>query len=194
MISLIKAGAQPVSQPPAARASASGSTQHGDRRSRRQACCRERAGNGGTAAARMLSPVIATRRAPGRPRQHESGAHRGPISEGHRSMQPVCSVHFCSDAPPLLAWLAPSKSDQHDHDRAGVPRRRASMPVLGRVGERSGKQRSFLALTATWESAAARDREIGRRAGDQHTRGTFAPSGGLGLTVPDGSARCEELR
>jgi hypothetical protein len=35
------------------------------------------------------------------------GAHRGEISEGHRSMQPVCSVHFCSDAPPLLAWHRP---------------------------------------------------------------------------------------
>jgi hypothetical protein len=22
-------------------------------------------------------------------------------------MQPVCSVHFCSDAPPLLAWHRP---------------------------------------------------------------------------------------
>jgi hypothetical protein len=53
---------------------------------------------------------------------------------------------------------------------------------------------AFFALAATWESAAARDREIGRRAGDQHNRRTFAPSGGLGLTVPDGSARCEELR
>jgi len=94
--------------------------------------------------ARMLSPVTATRRAPGRPRQHESGAHRGAISEGHRSMQPVCSVHFCSDAPPLLAWHRPLEGDQYDHDRAGVPRQRASMPVLGRVGERSGKQRSFL--------------------------------------------------
>jgi hypothetical protein len=104
----------------------------------------------------------------------------------------VCT--FAQTRLPFWRGIAPSKSDQHDHDRAGVPRRRASMPVLGRVGERSGKQRSFLALAATWESAAARDREIGRRAGDQHTRGTFAPSGGLGLTVPDGSARCEELR
>jgi len=57
--------------------------------------------------ARMLSPVTATRRATGRPRQHESGAHRGAIFEGHRSMQPVCSVHFCSDAHPLLAWHRP---------------------------------------------------------------------------------------
>lgn len=32
----------------------------------------------------MLSLVTATRRAPGRPRQHESGTHRGAISEGHR--------------------------------------------------------------------------------------------------------------
>jgi len=54
-----------------------------------------------------VSLVTATRQAPGRPRQHESGAHRGAISEGHRSMQPVCSVHFCSDAPPLLAWHRP---------------------------------------------------------------------------------------
>ena len=104
----------------------------------------------------------------------------------------VCT--FAQTRLPFWRGIAPSKGDQHDHDRAGVPRRRASMPVLGRVGERSGKQRSFLALAATWESAAARDREIDRRAGDQHTRGTFAPSGGLGLTVPDGSARCEELR
>ena len=133
--------------------------------------------------ARMLSPVTATRRAPGRPRQHESGAHRGAISEGHRSMQPVCSVHFCSDAPPLLAWHRPLEGDQYDHDRAGVPRQRASMPVLGRVGERSGKQTRFLRPRRDLGSGCRPDREIDRRAGDQGNRRTFAPSGGRGLTV-----------
>jgi hypothetical protein len=81
--------------------------------------------------------------------------------------------------------IAPLKGDQHDHDRAGVPRQRASMPVLGRVGERSGKQGRFLRprrdLGRRCRSDRARraDREI-------DSRRTSAPSDGRGLTVPDG--------
>ena len=52
---------------------------------------------------------------------------------------------------------------------------------------------AFFALAATWESAAARI-EKSTAAPGISTRRTFAPSGGLGLTVPDGPARCEELR
>jgi hypothetical protein len=87
--------------------------------------------------------------------------------------------------------VAPSKGDHHDHDRAGVPRQRASMPVLGRVGERSGKQGRFLRprrdLGRRCRSDRARraDREIERCAGRKPAN--LGPSGGSGLTVPDGS-------
>jgi hypothetical protein len=45
---------------------------------------------------------------------------------------------------------------------------------------------AFFALAATWESAAARIEKSTAAPGIQHNRRTFAPSGGLGLTVPDG--------
>ena len=201
MISLIKAGAQPVSQPPAARASASGSTQHGDRRSRRQACCRERAGNGGTAARRRQDDMRGCFRRSPRLAEHpddRASTKAAPIAarflKGTVRCSPCAVCTFAQTRLPFWRGIAPSKGDQHDHDRAGVPRQRASMPVLGRVGERSGKQRSFLRPRRDLGERGRSDREIDRRAGDQRSRGTFAPSGGLGLTVPDGPARCEELR
>jgi hypothetical protein len=70
--------------------------------------------------------------------------------------------------------------------RAGVSRQRASMPVLGRVSERSGKQRRFLRPRRDLGSGCQPDREIDCRAGDQGNRRTFAPTGGRGLTVVDG--------
>jgi len=91
---------------------------------------------------------------------------------------------------PIWLCIAPSKGDQHDHDRAGVPRQRASMPVLGRVGERSGKQGRILRpcrdLGQRCRSDRARrpDREIDRCAGDQSKPRSLTPSGGCGLTVP----------
>jgi hypothetical protein len=98
----------------------------------------------------------------------------------------VCT--FAQTRVPFWRGIAPSKGDQYDHDRAGVPRQRASMPVLGRVGERSGKHRSFLRPRRDLGERRRSDREIDRRAGDQDNRRAFAPSGGLGLTVPDGPA------
>ena len=97
-------------------------------------------------------------------------------------------------APPPGRAIAPSKGDRHDHDRAGVPRQRASMPVLGRVGERAGKQRPFFALAATWEGVASLGREIDRRAGNRGNQANFTPSGGCGLAVAAGPALCDELR
>ena len=60
------------------------------------------------------------------------------------------------------------------------------MPVLGRVSERSGKQRRFLRPRRDLGSGCQPDREIDCRAGDQGNRRTFAPTGGRGLTVVDG--------
>jgi hypothetical protein len=66
------------------------------------------------------------------------------------------------------------------------------MPILGGVGERSEKQRRFLRPRRDLGSGCRPDREIDCRAGNQGNRRTFAPSGGSGLTVPDG--RSDQLR
>ena len=79
--------------------------------------------------------------------------------------------------------IAPSKGDHHDHDRAGVPRQRASMRVLGRVGERAGKQRRFLCPRRDLGGRRHLGREIDRRAGNRGNPRTFTPSGGCGLAV-----------
>ena len=136
--------------------------------------------------ARMLSPVTATRRAPGDRASTKAAPIAARFLKGTVRCSPCAVCTFAQTRLPFWRGIAPSKSDQHDHDRAGVPRRRASMPVLGRVGERSGKQRSFLRPRRDLGERGRSDREIDRRAGDQHNRRTFAPSGGLGLTVPDG--------
>jgi hypothetical protein len=88
--------------------------------------------------------------------------------------------------------IAPSKGDHHDHDRAGVPRQRASMPVLGRVGERAGKQRRFLCPRRDLGGRRHLGREIDRRAGNRGNPRTFTPSGGCGLAVAAGPALCDE--
>ena len=151
MISLIKAGAQPVSQPPAARASASGSTQHGDRRSRRQACCRERAGNGGTAARRRQDDMRGCFRRSPRLAEHpddRASTKAAPIAarflKGTVRCSPCAVCTFAQTRLPFWRGIAPSKGDQHDHDRAGVPRQ---MPVCrcgGRYGRGSRSQTGAL--------------------------------------------------
>ena len=68
------------------------------------------------------------------------------------------------------------------------------MPVLGGVGERSGKQGRFLRPRRDLGERRRADREIDCCAGDQGNRRIFAPSGGRGLTVPVGHALCDERR
>ena len=68
------------------------------------------------------------------------------------------------------------------------------MPVLGGVGDRSGKQGSFLRPRRDLGKRRSPDREIDRPVGDLSNRRTFAPSGGRRLTVPVGHALCDERR
>jgi hypothetical protein len=103
-------------------------------------------------------------------------------------MSPPSDADLCTFAQTralLCVEFAQSKGDHHDHDRAGVPRQRPAMPVLGRVGESSGKQRRFLRPRRNLGERRHPDREMDRCAGDRSPR-TFTPSGGLGLTVPAG--------
>ena len=76
------------------------------------------------------------------------------------------------------------------------------MPVLGRVGERAGKQRRFFALAATWEGVAALGREIDRRAGSRAIREpsprraprVSGPLAGLALTNSGSLAMLAAMR
>jgi hypothetical protein len=104
----------------------------------------------------------------------------------------VCN--FAQTRLPFWRGIAPSKGDQYDHDRAGVPRQRASMPVLGRVGERCGKQGRFLRPRRDLGERRRPDREIDRCVEDRSNPRTFTPSGGRGLAVPAGPALCDESR
>ena len=73
-----------------------------------------------------------------------------------------------------------------------VPRQRASMPVLGRIGETSGTQGSFLRPR---RDPGQRCRDRARRADREiDSRQIFAPSGGGGLTVPVGPTPCDKCR
>jgi hypothetical protein len=68
------------------------------------------------------------------------------------------------------------------------------MPVLGRVGERAGKQRRFLCPRRDLGGRCHLGREIDRRAGNPGNPRTFTPSGGCGLAVAAGPARCDDSR
>ena len=105
----------------------------------------------------------------------------------------VCT--FAQTRLPFWRGIAPSKGDQYmtmtAQEYRANERQRLSWAEFG---ERSGKQRSFLRPRRDLGERGRSDRGIDRRAGDQHNRRTFAPSGGLGLAVPDGPTRCKELR
>jgi hypothetical protein len=66
----------------------------------------------------------------------------------------VCT--FAQTRLPFWRGIAPSKGDQYDHDRAGVPANARQCLSWAESASDPENREAFFALAATWESAAAR--------------------------------------